>query len=455
MTDDSTERATASLVSRWQTVRQLQPWMRLFSGDFALKGYLSAVDQGLISITNFLASVFLARLVSPQQFGVYAVGFLLLHLVRALQEGLVVQPMSSIGAVMDQPTFRRYASNVAIIQLALAVGLSMVAATGGCLLTVMGNDVAGPTLFSLWFVFLTWQPQEFIRRIFYTRGALPSAILNTAVSSVVRLSALWLFAQQQTALSGQAGLHAIAWGSLAASILGFWQARRYWVLHGLNPLQAGLRNWKFGRWVLGATVANWFTLEIYPILTAGLISFAAAGAYRALQTVVAPVHVLLRAIDTLLTPRIAMLYHQTGHRGLGRALRLTYLVAGVPILGLLVMVSLFPAPILQLLYGDTYLEFHQGLALVAIFYGLWFAYWPLQTAFKAIHLTLPIFIANMAAIVSMFTIGLWAIHRWGLYGTIGGQALNAFIVGLVLWISWVVVVRREREANSKSQPATR
>ncbi|MCK4692644.1 MAG: oligosaccharide flippase family protein [Anaerolineales bacterium] len=454
MTNTGPERTPASLVSRWKTARQLQPWMRLFSGDFALKGYLSAVDQGLISITNFLASVFLARLVSPQQFGVYAVGFLLLHLVRAIQEGLVVQPMSSIGAVMDQPTFRRYASNVAMIQLALAVGLSMAAAIGGRLLTVMGNDVAGPTLFSLWFVFLTWQPQEFIRRTFYTRGELPSAILNTAVSSVVRLSALWLFAQQTT-LSGQAGLRAIAWGSLAALILGLWQARRYWVLQGLNPLQAGLRNWKFGRWVLGATVANWFTLEVYPIMAAGLISFAAAGAYRALQTVVAPVHVLLRAIDTLLTPRIALLYHQAGHRGLGRALRLTYLIAGVPILGLLVFASLFPAPILQLLYGDTYLGYHQGLAIVAIFYGLWFAYWPLQTAFKAIHLTLPIFIANMAAIASMFTIGLWAIHRWGLYGTIGGQALNALIVGLVLWVSWVVVVRREREANSKSQPATR
>ena len=424
--------------------------MKLFSGDFALKGYLSAVDQGLISITNFLASVFLARQVSPQQFGVYAVGFLLLHLVRALQEGLVVQPMSSIGAVMDQPAFRRYASNVGMIQLALAGGLSMAAAAGGWLLTVMGNDVAGPTLFSLWFAFLTWQPQEFIRRIFYTRGELPSAILNTAVSSVVRLSTLWLFARQTT-LSGQIGLHAIAWGSLAALILGLWQARRYWVLRGLNPLQAGLRNWKFGRWVLGGTVANWVTLEVYPIMAAGLISFAAAGAYRALQTVVAPVHVLLRAIDTLLTPRIALLYHQAGHRGLGRALRLTYLIAGVPILGLLVLASLFPAPILQLLYGDTYLEFHQGLAIVSIFYGLWFAYWPLQTAFKAIHLTLPIFMANMAAITSMFTLGLWAIYRWGLYGTIGGQALNAFIVGLVLWISWVVVVRREREANSKSQ----
>jgi len=49
-------------------------------------------------------------------------------------------------------------------------------------------------------------------------------------------------------------------------------------------------------------VANWLSVEFYPVLTAGMISFAAAGAYRALQNLVAPIHLLLRAIDTFFTP---------------------------------------------------------------------------------------------------------------------------------------------------------
>lgn len=441
MGDSRQDGEAESSVSRWQTIRQLQSWILVFSGDFARKGYLSAFDQGVISITNFLASIFLARLVSPQEFGVYAIGFLLLHFIRALQEGVVVQPMSSIGAAMEPPAFRRYVSSVAVIQLALAVGSSVSAAFVGWLLTALGNDVAGPTLFSLWFVFLMWQPQEFIRRTFYTRGEIQGAVLNTIVSSIVRLFALWLY-HQQSVLSGQAGMHAIAWGALVAAVLGFWQARRYWTIHDLYPMRAGLSNWKFGRWVLGGTLANWIALEVYPIITAGLISFAAAGAYRALQTVVAPVHVLLRAIDTLLTPRIALLYHRSGHRGISRALKLIYLISGIPIMGILILASLFPEPILQFIYGDIYLEFQPGLIIMAIFYGLWFAYWPLQSAFKAIRLTLPLFIANLASIASMFTIGIWAIHRWGLYGTIMGQALNAFIISLDLWITWALVVRR-------------
>ena len=73
---------------------------------------------------------------------------------------------------------------------------------------------------------------------------------------------------------------------------------------------------------------------------------------------------------------------------------------------------------------------------MSLFYALMYAYWPLQTALKAAHISRPIFIANLAAIIAMFTIGIWMIHRWGVYGTIGGQALNALIVLLILATSW-------------------
>jgi O-antigen/teichoic acid export membrane protein len=76
---------------------------------------------------------------------------------------------------------------------------------------------------------------------------------------------------------------------------------------------------------------------------------------------------------------------------------------------------------------------------MAIYYGLWYAYWPLQTAFKAIRLTKPIFIANIAAIVCMFTIGIWGIQKFDINGAVGGQALNALVISVVLWLSWMRV----------------
>ncbi len=406
-----------------------------FSGHGARQGYWAAADQGIISLANFIAAIYLARAVDPTEFGVYAVGFLMTRFVRAIQDGLVVQPLNALGAVLDQGAFQEYAANTGLIQTALA-GLSAAAAAGvGWALTVTGNDVAGPTAFALWFVLLTWQLQEFIRRAFYTRSEVPKAALNTALASAMRLGVLWWWGSHST-LSGKAGLDAIGWGAVAAVLLGLWQARGYWAWRNIHPWETFRKNWAFGGWIMGGSLANWVAAELYPLLAAGLISFAAAGAYRALQNLVAPVHVLLRATDTFFTPRAARVFDRDGYRGLNRILKIIYLVAGVPIATLLVAAGLFSEPLLTLLYGDTYLAYSGGLLLMAIYYGLWYLYWPLQTAFKAIRKTQPIFTANIAAIVTMFTLGVWAIRQWGVYGAIAGQALNALVIAVILWGSW-------------------
>jgi O-antigen/teichoic acid export membrane protein len=280
-----------------------------------------------------------------------------------------------------------------------------------------------------------WQLQEYIRRLLYVRGRVPGAALNTTLANAVRLG-LMLWWAGLGVLSGTAALHAIAIGSLVALALGAWQTRGYW---GHSPENISLtwrRNWGFGRFILGGTIANWLSAEFYPVLAAGIISFEAAGAYRALQNLVAPIHMLLRAVDTFLTPRAARAFHQNGYPALRRLLRLTYLVLAAPILGLLALAVSFPAPLLNLLYRDTFPAYQDGIYLMALFYALWFAYWPLQMILKAARFSRPIFVANLTAILVMFSLGVWMVYRWDLYGTIAGQALNAGIVTVVLWMAW-------------------
>lgn len=414
----------------------LHSLVRLLSGKAAREGYLAAGDQAVISLSNFLATVLLARNISPTELGVYGVGFIALRLVRSVQEGLIIQPMNVFGAGMNQPEFKRYATSSSLLQLGLALAASAAVALGGWFLTATGNDTAGPALFSLWFAFLWWQMQEYLRRMLYTRQEVFYAVANTFLANAVRLGLMVVWARQGR-LSGIAGLDAIAWGSLAALIPGLWSTRAYWTPQFSDLRATWRRNWDFGRWVLGGTLANWVAIEFYPVLTAGLISFAATGVYRALQNLVAPIHLLLRATDTFLTPRAAQLYDQNGRKALSRTLLITYVVAGVPILAVLGVAMLFPAPILRLVYDESYVPYSNGMALMALFYALWFAYWPLQTALKAARFSRPIFTANLAAILSMFTIGIGMILRWGVYGTIAGQALNSLVVAVILWTAWL------------------
>jgi O-antigen/teichoic acid export membrane protein len=407
---------------------------------------LAASDQGLISLSNFLAGIYLARALDPTQFGIYAVGFLLLHFVGAVQEGILLQPMSTLGAMMDGKSFGRYLSATGALQLAEAATTALMAAVGGWVLTRLGNDTAGPTLFSLWFVFLVWQPQEFLRRMFYPGRRIPQAVLNTAVASAVRLVVLVWFGSTGR-LSGVAGMDAIAWGALAAIPLGLWQGRQYWTVRGLEMLHTWRENWRFGRWILGGQLAAWGSLELYPILAAGLISFAAAGAYRAVQTLVAPVHVIIAALDPFLTPRAARAEAHLGRSALVRVLRQALIFLGVPIMAYLLVMTLAAQPLLALLYGEKYLAYAPAVGLFGLQYALWFLYFPLQVGLKALQHTRPIFFAHALAILAMMTLGVVLIRLLGVYGAVLGQVGNALITLVVLAIAWLRAQRRPPPAQ--------
>ncbi len=428
--------------------RLLQTATTTVSRQGARDWLLASADQGLISLSNFLAGIYLARLLDPTQFGVYAVGFLLLHGVGAIQEGVFLQPMSTLGAMMDSRRFGRYLSAIGLLQIAEAVVTALAVAVGGWILTALGNDTAGPTLFGLWFVFLVWQPQEYLRRLFYPGRKLGQAVVNTALASVVRLGVLWWFGSSGR-LTGISGMDAIAWGSLAAIPLGLWQARSYWTRRSLAVGEAAKENWAFGRWVLGGQLASWVSLEVYPILAAGLVSFAAAGAYRAVQTLVAPVHVVIAALDPFLTPRAARAETRVGRAALRRVLRLAFLALGIPVLGYLILVSVAAPRLLQLLFGDKYLAYAPAVALFCVQYGLWFAYFPYQVGLKALQRTRPIFLAHGLAIVAMMTLGIGLVSWLGVYGAVLGQVINGLIALVVIARAWF------RESRVVADPPAR
>lgn len=413
------------------------------------KGKYAAVDQAIISIANFSASILLTTLVSPTELGVYMIGFLAIYFVRAIQDGIIVQPLNTYGAGKSSDDFKAYFTAAAIHQLILSILVSIAAVVLGRVLTKTGNDTLGPTVFVLWFSFFTWQWQEFFRRAFYTRGEVHKAMWVSLSANMFRLVLIVVLAKM-THISGLTGLNAIGWGSLFGAVVGLWLAGGYFVKAYQDIFEVWRSNWMFGRWILGASLVDWMVVDLYPILVAGMISFAATGAYQTLQNLVAPIHVLLRAMDNFVTPILAKDYDQSGIEKVNKTLRLIFLYAGIPVLGLLTIVLIFTPQFLFILKGDTYLAYAKGIYPMVFFYLFLFINRPFQMVLRAVRQGKQVFWANVLAAVSIFTVGLWFINRWGLFGAIAGQALNAIIISVFSFFAWKKFLQRNQTEEFSS-----
>ena len=416
----------------------------LLNTKFANNGKYAIIDQGIISLSNFAASIILTMLVSPSELGTYVTGFFAVYFVRAIQDGVIIQPLNSFGASKDTKSFKAYFSAIAIHQLILSTLTAIGAWALGWILTKTGNDTLGPTISVLWFAFFTWQTQEFIRRTFYTRNEVHKGMWVSVIDNFVRLGFIVLISKVGH-VSGLTGLTAMGLGSLVGSLLGIWLARDYFTGEIQDIYRTWRENWRFGRWILGASLAEWVVVDFYPIIIAGAISFAATGAYQTLQNLVAPIHVLLRTMDTFVTPIMARAYDQSGTHKLKRTINLIFLLGGIPVFGLLIVAVILTPQMLYILKGETYLPYANGIYLMALFYFFMFINRPLQMVFRAIRHGKQVFLANILAAVSMFTVGVWLINQWGFYGAIAGQALNAIIVSLVLLVAWNLVLRSQPE----------
>ena len=111
-------RTTASGgVGRWfdrNTLRrQVIPWV--------MNGGLAILDQGLITGSNFVIGILLARWMAPEQYGAYAVAFATFLLLGMLYQSLLIEPMGVFGASAYRDCVRGYIKALMWVHLLTAL----------------------------------------------------------------------------------------------------------------------------------------------------------------------------------------------------------------------------------------------------------------------------------------------------------------------------------------------
>jgi O-antigen/teichoic acid export membrane protein len=420
------------------------------------RGSLAILDQGLISGSNFLASILLARWLAPDFYGAYAVAFGILVLLTLVYSALILEPMSVFGGAAYRNCLLGYVKSLLRIHGAVSVAFALVVSAGAFLVYTSGRDaglagalfgvaLASPCILLLWV----------LRRALYLRMHSGRAATGAFLYCLLMVAGLWAL-NAKSLLSPFNALLLMGASAVVASVLLLVFLE---VDFGRDSARApGLaetwqRHWAYGRWALASSFAAWVPAYIFlPLLTA-FAGMARSGELKALTNFVAPLDQTLAALSLLLLPHAARVRVEQGNadvRILTRNL-LALSIAGATIYWLIV-VNL-RSPVFSLLYSGKYIDVAYLLPAVALGSILWSAAYGPAITLRAMESPKSVFVAYLVTTVVCLVVGIPATRYFGLKGAIwSGNAADLASLIVILVVLYRKLNHGRKTESGQLQP---
>ena len=411
----------------------------------AKRGGLPVLDQGIISLGNFLTTVLIARVLAPHEFGMITLAFVALYAFNAVQGSLLLGPFGVLSAGRTPAGYIDYTTSLGLGQVGLAVlvlvlclGAGMIAGTPTTLLGFVAVGLAG----------LAWQLQEFSRRVLYAEDRVGGAVLNDLIDygGQLLVTAALIVAGRLDAVTAMLG---IALTSAVAAALGILQVRRS--LTG-SPSRDDLRQtFAYGRWLLGGEIALIVSTRLYTYLAAFILGSSAAGVVGAVITTVNPLNLVIFSVATVVPIRLARVRAARGSDAANRALIRLHLLTTPPVVVVCLLLAVFAEPILSLVYGGRYDGYGSLVAVLAAFTMVRYHSTLVGAGLWVFRETRGVFAGHAAAAVVTLPIGYVLVSWLGLMGVPVGMLVSVLTFTAVWW--WYYLRARARSRAEEADGA--
>jgi len=406
------------------------------------------VDQGVVSFGNFLLNVLLARTLSEEDYGEFALFLGAIFILRAIDYSLISYPLSVRLCVASDEERAGLLGNTTLLTAALSLVLSVIMALGTTLLE--GGNIVLPACLC----YLCWQAQETSRRClladFRYRAALPGdgiAYVGQAllIALVARLDGITLPATLYM-MSATFAIGALVHAS---------KLRFDWPNFTETRLLAR-EYFSVGKWSIVNYELVLIRSQLFPWMLAATAGTAATASLQAGLNIANMMNPIIFGIGNAI-PQVAAHAHRTG--GVIGASRTAYgyvLFGLAPILLISAAAVLMPELLLRTVYGPSspYLAAAMGLQLLAVAGVLDYIAEMISKTLLGIQA------GRLASLVNVVAVGAAAVLAFALIGRLGvfGAYLSLLIAnlvraaGAVIAIAWLIADERSR-ATARSAPA--
>ena len=249
--------------------------------------------QLLVSASNFMTGILLARSLGPEGYGQYALAMGTMLFLGSIQTALIISPMmvKGPGRAEGAEGYYRFLHRSQLLFAVAACSLTLIA---GALVSVAFSEWnIAPLVLPLAAVAFCAGTQEFARRLFLVQRRAVAALGNDLTTHGLRLGMLWLLL-----VTGSMNVGAALWVIAGASAFGTIAAAmavRRGACRGLDVSAGQIvqEHWTFGKWLLASNIAYWCGSQMTIYVAASLLSVGVVGGMSAALSLTGTANVLV------------------------------------------------------------------------------------------------------------------------------------------------------------------
>ena len=396
----------------------------------------------MVSGTNFVTGILLARYLGIEEFGRFTLAWIAVLFVNSIQHAMIVSPMMSIGPKQSEAEAPAYFGAVVVQQIFFSGVVFFLLLAGVQLSSVLFPEWRVESLaFPLALAALTFQFQDFLRRYFFTRERPSVAFANDAIRCLGQTAVLiWLCLTVSDTLDTAKVLWVIAITAGTAAACGTFLVERI-EANAAKLRTIASRHWRFSKWLTASALLYWTSGNLFIIAAAALLGTAAVGALKAAQNIMGITHILIQGLENIVPVRAASHLRHGGVKAMSAYLRRVTIIGGIATFAVAIVVAAVPELWLGMIYGTVYQGYGYLLQWYAAIYLLIYLSLPLRTALRALESTRPIFIAYL--LMTMFSV----IAAYPLVSSLSlkGVMLGLFGVNGILVATLALAVTRKRD----------
>jgi O-antigen/teichoic acid export membrane protein len=407
-------------------------------------GVLSVVDQIVVSGSNFASTLILARSLDVAQFGRFWLGFTVLSLVAAIQNGFLLTPLALRGSVLDEEEFERYVGAHIVIQMVFVAASGLLTALLAVPLVAL-RPIAPALVAST----IAYGLQAFCRRALYTRARVRAAVINDIVSYALQAAILgltWL----AVGLTESLALWIIALTSFLAFLVGFRQLGLF-RRTPISPIRDVIRgDFQLGKWtgsVEGIAIVSTYA---WAVILSVVVGLKATAGYGVIVQTFGPLRLLLRPFDNYYLAVASRALTREGTKSVKEILSRALVLFAPPYFLYVAAIGVFGPTLLPLVFGEPYRHSADAIRVFAFAAALELPCALLGVEINARRLLHVSLIEVAVAAVLTYTVGIFLAMRWELIGVGVSQSL-ALMFQICLFAVFVARARASALATSVSE----